>query len=87
MYSCIDMCIVVRMNTSLRFNITLPHDLGVKLKASTNHSHLIAESLELKFALDEAARLERELAEGYKKRAKEDAKTNQDFEATIGDGL
>ena len=75
------------MSTSIRFNITLPHDLGVRLKASKNHSQLIAESLELKFAMDEIKRLERELAKGYQDRATSDAKQNQDFEATVGDGL
>ncbi|MEO7364452.1 MAG: hypothetical protein ABIV43_03010 [Candidatus Saccharimonadales bacterium] len=75
------------MNTSLRFNITLPHHLGMKLKASKNHSRLIAESLELKFAMDETNRLERELAKGYQDRAKSDAILNKEFDATIGDGL
>lgn len=75
------------MSTSLRFNITLPYDLGVKLKKVPNHSRLIAESLELKFAMDEVEQLERELALGYKARAKSDAKLNRELGGASGDGI
>lgn len=71
----------------MRFNITLPHDLGVKLKAASNRSQLIAESLELKFAMDEARRIERELIKGYQDRARDDSALNQEFEVTIDDSL
>jgi hypothetical protein len=75
------------MSTTMRFNITLPKEIGVKLKASKNRSRLIAESLRETFDREEQRRLELLLEEGYKATAKEDLELNKEFEHTIGDGL
>lgn len=74
------------MNT-LRFNITLPKDLGLKVKQHKNHSALIAESLREKFERDEKARLENSLAKAYANAAKEDRALNDEWDITIGDGI
>ncbi len=74
------------MNT-IRFNITLPKDIGAKVKRSKNHSALIAQSLREKFDRDEKAKLEQLLARGYKQRAQEDWKINQEWDSTTGDGI
>ena len=74
------------MNT-IRFNITLPKDLGLKLKASKNRSALIAESLRQKFDQEEKARLSAVLAKAYRARAKEDVALNAEFDHMTGDGI
>jgi hypothetical protein len=75
------------MGTTMRFNITLPKEIGVKLKASKNRSRLVAESLHEMFDHEEQKRLELLLEEGYKATAKEDLELNKEFEHTIGDGV
>ena len=79
------MCIM--SNTTMRFNITLPDDVGTKLKASKNRSQVIARSLRKTFALEEQEHLNAVLAEGYAKRAKEDTTLNQEFDHMISDGI
>lgn len=74
------------MNT-LRFNITLPKDLGAKVKQHKNHSALIAESLREKFERDENAKLQKELAKAYADSAKEDKVLNDEWDSTAGDGI
>lgn len=74
------------MNT-LRFNITLPKDLGLKVKQHKNHSALIAESLREKFERDEKARLENSLAKAYANATKEDRALNDEWDITTGDGI
>ena len=75
------------MGTTIRFNITLPEEIGVKLKTAKNRSRLVAESLREKFDREEKMRLERLLEEGYKATSKEDLELNKEFEHTISDGL
>jgi hypothetical protein len=75
------------MSTTIRFNITLPRELGLKLKASKNRSKFIAESLSEKFAREEEKRLGTALAEGYKTRAQEDAALNSEYDHMIDDGI
>lgn len=75
------------MNTTMRFHITLPRDLGLKLKAYSNRSKFIAESLSEKFEREEKKHLETVLAEGYKTRAQEDATLNQEFDYMTEDGI
>jgi hypothetical protein len=41
------------MSTTMRFNITVPTDVGIRLKASKNRSRIITESLREKFAREE----------------------------------
>ncbi len=73
--------------SSIRFNITLPHDIGLKVKASKNHSALIAESLREKFEREEKEQLDKELAKAYADSAEEDRKINEDWDITTGDGI
>lgn len=75
------------MSTTMRFNITLPKDIGNKLKTSNNISRLVAESLRKTFGDEEQRRLELLLEEGYKATAKEDLELNQEFKHTTGDGV
>jgi homoserine trans-succinylase len=74
------------MNT-LRFNITLPKDVGTKLKQHKNHSAVIAESLREKFERDEKAHMEQVLAKAYAAATKEDKEIDDDWDTTSGDGL
>lgn len=74
------------MNT-VRFNITLPKDLGLKVKAAKNTSALIAESLREKFEREEAEHLAATLARAYADAAREDRQINQEWDTTVGDGL
>jgi uncharacterized Zn finger protein len=75
------------MSTTMRFNITLPTDVGLKLSASKNRSRIIAESLRDTFARQENEKLNDVLAEGYASRAKEDAVLNREFDHIAGDGI
>lgn len=75
------------MSTTMRFNITLPKEIGVKLKASKNRSRLVAESLQKTFDHEEQRHLELLLEEGYKATAKEDLELNKEFEHTTDDGI
>ncbi len=74
------------MNT-VRFNITLPRDLGIEVKAAKNTSALIAESLPEKFEREEAGHLAVTLARAYADAAREDRQINQEWDTTVGDGL
>ncbi|HEX4774507.1 MAG TPA: hypothetical protein VH234_03240 [Candidatus Saccharimonadales bacterium] len=74
-------------HNAMRFNVTLPAKIGQRLKASRNHSALIAESLQEKFAREDKARLNATLARAYTDAAKEDKQINQDWDTTAGDGL
>lgn len=74
-------------STSIRFNITLPRDVGLKLQASKNHSRFVAESLRATFKQQEAQRLADSLREGYQARAAADAKLDQEYDVLAGDGV
>lgn len=74
------------MNT-IRFNITLPKDIGLKVRQSKNHSALIAQSLREKFERDEKSKLEQLLAKAYADSAQEDKEINEDWDTTAGDGI
>ena len=74
------------MNT-LRFNITLPKDLGAKVKQHKNHSALIAQSLREKFERDEKSQLQQRLVKAYAAAAKEDRALDDDWDVTAGDGI
>lgn len=71
----------------MRFNITLPKDIGTRLKASKNRSKVIAQSLRDTFAQQEQESLNTVLAEGYASRAKDDAALNHEFEHMTSDGF
>ena len=70
----------------MRFNITLPPDIGSRVKATKNHSALIAESLRQKFAREDKEQLSKVLAEGYRARASEDKALAKEFDTTLQDG-
>lgn len=75
------------MNTALRFNITLPAEIGKKLKTVKNKSAFIAESLQEKFAKEEESRTARELRAAYAASAEENRKLTQELDSSAGDGL
>lgn len=75
------------MNTTMRFNITLPRELGLKLKTTKNWSSVVAESLKEKFAHDESTRLKAALAEGYSVRSQQDGIINSEYDHMIIDGI
>lgn len=75
------------MSTTMRFNITLPTDIGIRLKSYKNQSRLIADSLRDTFAREEQERLNSKLAEGYSARARDDTSLNKEFDHTISDGI
>lgn len=81
------MCIILCIMSSIRFNITLPEDVGVKLKASKNRSRLVSQSLREKFEREEKTKLEKELEKAYAKSAKEDKETAKDWDSTSSDGI
>jgi len=76
-----------KTSTSMRFNITLPADLGQKIKTRPNRSGLIAQSLREKFAREEQEKLDSILAKGYKASAAEDRQIAKEWDGVIGDGL
>lgn len=75
------------MGNTVRLNITLPSELGKRLKASKNVSRVIAESLAEHFALQEKKQLEAALREGYMARAEQDATLNAEYDHLSGEGL
>ncbi len=69
----------------MRLNITLPADIGQKLKCQPNPSALIAESLREKFARLEKEQLDLVLGQAYADAAKEDRAISQGWDAaTLG---
>ncbi len=76
------------MSNSIRLNITLPAEVGLRLKAyGGNTSRIIAESLTERFEREEKANLEAALKEGYLKRTDDDTSLNADYDYTTGDGI
>ncbi len=71
----------------MRFNITLPADLGRKVKARPNSSAVIAQSLREKFAAEEKKELDAILAQAYADSAEEDKQIAKEWEGTLADGL
>ena len=71
----------------LRFNVTLPWDIGNKLKHVKNKSAVIAESLREKFQREEKEKEQVLLAEAYASSAKEEQSLREDWDVTAGDGL
>ena len=78
---------MICMSNTVHLNITLPKDLALKLKTSSNQSALIAESLREKFAREEKARLSLRLLKSYRQAAKEDQEINDEWDVTTGDGF
>ena len=72
--------------STVRLNITLPSDLGQKVKQQPNSSAVIAASLREHFRREEKALLESQLAEGYQKRAETDRQEDREFVHTLKDG-
>ncbi|MBI2266311.1 MAG: hypothetical protein HYU64_14290 [Armatimonadetes bacterium] len=72
---------------TLRFNITLPKDVGARLKSQKNKSALIAEALREYFAQEAKEREIRELRKAYLSSRKEEEKIVREWDATAGDGL
>ena len=72
---------------TMRFNITLPSDIGQKIKNKPNRSALIAESLREKFAQEEKAQLLVTLKQAYADAKAEDKQIAGEWDTTTGDGL
>lgn len=81
------MCMSKHPPATMRFNITLPFDLGQKVKSKPNHSAMIADSLREKFAREEKEQLATILERAYADSAKEDKQISKEWSATSGDGL
>lgn len=73
--------------STMRFNITLPSDIGQRVKASKNHSAVISESLRQRFAREDKERLTVILGQAYASAKDEDRRVNQEWDTTVGDGL
>ena len=86
-HTCIIVSMIKHTNTTMRFNITLPADIGMRVKTSQNYSAVITESLRQKFAHEDQERLAKILAEGYKSRANRDKSLVKEFDHTLRDGL
>ncbi len=71
----------------MRFNITLPTDVGQRIKNQPNRSGLIAQSLREKFARDEKEELNAILTKAYQDASKEDQQVARDWDTASGDGL
>ena len=71
----------------LRFNVTLPWDVGNKLKQSKNKSALIAESLREKFQKEEKEKELALLEVAYAASTREEKELLEDWDITVGDGL
>ena len=74
------------MNT-LRFNITLPIDIGRHLKGIKNVSAFISEALREKFQRQDQEKKTKELATAYRASAEEEKDLMKDWDTTSGDGL
>jgi len=72
---------------TIRFNITLPQDIGSKLQHVKNKSAIIAESLREKFRKAEEKKELTLLAEAYAASAREEQSLRKDWETTAGDSL
>ena len=74
------------MNT-VRFNITLPEEVGRILSKVKNKSAYIAEAIKEKKRMDDEERMKRELATAYRQAAEEDYEAYKEWEDTLKDGL
>jgi len=68
------------MNTK-RLNITLPEKIAEALEGYNNKSRFIAEALVEKIQRDNKEKIDRLLAEGYKKEAQQGKAIDRDWEA------
>lgn len=76
------------MNTHIiRFNVTLPEEVGRKLRAVKNKSALIAEALREKFAVEEKEKAARELEAAYRDSAASGRDLEEAWDAVSGDAL
>ncbi len=71
----------------MRFNITLPADIGSQLKKRPNRSAFVAQSLKEKLAAEDKKELNKLLEEGYRACAEEDRLLAKEWESTLADGL
>ena len=73
--------------STVRFNITLPEDVGEILAGVENKSAYIAEAIKEKKRMEEKEKMKKQLAAAYKQAAREDYQTHKEWEDTLGDGL
>ena len=73
--------------STVRFNITLPEDVGEILAGVENKSAYIAEAIKEKKRMEEKEKMKKQLAAAYKQVAREDYEAYKEWEDTLGDGL
>lgn len=73
--------------STVRFNITLPEDVGEILAGIENKSAYIAEAIKEKKRMEEKEKMKKQLAAAYKQAAHEDYETYKEWEDTLEDGL
>jgi nicotinamide riboside kinase len=66
-------------------NITLPFDLGMKLKKTRNRSAFIADSVREKLEREERERFVKELQAAYAQSSSDEKALNEDWDAASGD--
>lgn len=74
------------MNTQ-RYNITLPKDIGIKLKSAKNKSALIAVCLREKFEHEGRQQAIKNLEAAYKESAEENRELVESWDVVSGDCL
>ncbi len=74
------------MNT-VRFNITLPIEVGKKLRYTKNKSLFIAQSIREKLEREKEVQILKKLENEYKASSEEGKRATEEWDATSGDGL
>ena len=73
--------------SSIRLNITLPGEIGRRVKKLDNASAFLARAAKKEFDRQDREALARTLAEGYAYTAKEERELNEEYDTASGDGL
>jgi len=76
-----------RVPGDMRNNITLPAEIGKKLKGIKNKSAFIAQSIREKLAKEDEVSFAKELRAAYTASAEESRQITQELDPVAGDGL
>lgn len=74
------------MNT-IRFNVTIDKEIGVRLRKVPNKSKFITQALKEKIERGDQVKKAESLKAAYLASCKEDRKVSSDWDATLGDAL
>ncbi len=77
----------MKHSNALRFNITIPFEMGQRLKQMKNISGFIAEAVREKLRKDEELARRKSLAQAYRNSAYDEKGLTQDWDVTGGDVL